>query len=678
MNKCKFSKNQTIVLVILNCLISFDLYAQQISHKRVIDLTLLDTIKISPFHYQDKNTRINYSKIIADSSVLQQSSGISILNSLRGQVPGLMLSPYIRNYPANFRGRNLEMIVDGAPFNSLIMNYYNFNSFDFSDITFLSNRTTHSFIDSQNSGAIVLSSKSGSGYTKPTIEFNSYGTYAWWKGIGIGSVITSKPLEDYLLSNSIAFMNDFGLIDLRVSYNNHATLIDPEKRLIRSPLLHNIKLNIGAEVKDKFVIRFILNSQLNKYKSDYLIESDLFPDDTISDKGHQKFLYGNLIAKYKVFDWLSLTSQVTISRGVSSSSFTQIEAIASNSQRLIRESDKNERRATENIFFDAHKLIGKKIILKNFTGLQFIQQQADKFWSVRNTFGEIFDKPKRSVNSSSIVTGLTLQDIDLWNVNVSYRNTIYSDDFESSKNRTSNYSFGSSFIFSDLIKSKIFSFGRIRANFCSTIAQPIMRFSWLDLDLNNVSVNETNKSFEAGADVLSANSKIGISFNYFKDKFNNKNWDNYINEGDVMAISFLTEDQWSNKGWEADIKLDLFKNEIVNYHLGFLFSSQRFRGENDLNFSNRVISYSVNNQFIFKSFTLSLLVDALDRNSRIESSFIKLRDLSIYYKIPISGLILEEAYFSMSGRNLYVFDISGIDEEQNPQKSISLSLTMVF
>jgi hypothetical protein len=644
------------------------------------DSTKSKTIEITPFYSRNITTSVNYAKTITDSILFQQSSGVSLVNTLRGQIPGIILSPYVRNYPANFRGNNLEFVMDGVPYSSSVNSYYNLNSFEFSSISILSNRNALSFLDTQNGGSIVLQSKSGSGYTKPTIEFNSYGTYAWWERFSGGLNGTTQPSKDWLLSNSIAYMKDFGLIDLRISYNNQATIGKPYERLGHSPIVHNFKLNMGAQPIKNADVRFILNNQFHKYDSDYITEGGQFPNDTISENGNQNLLHGNLTMKYKVWDWMRLSSQLTFSKEVSSSFISRGDPTSSFINRMEQESDRNDNRTTANVFADFNKQLSKILALSAYTGVQYAKQQADKSWANRNSFQEITGNPERMIKSTSLVLGSELNYKNLWNVNFSLRKTKYEDDFnlENKETSTSNYSFGTSFIFTELLNSKILSFGKIRASMGSNSAIPLLRYSWLDTDLYSSSTPERNRSIEIGTDLLLSKPKIEITINYFRDRFQNKIWETTINEGDKSAVTYLSGENFKFKGWEMDVSLQAFKHKRATYKVGFLLSSQRSRSESDENYSNPYWRGSLQSQVSWELITLSLLIETIDKNANLKSSFTKVRDVSIFYKLPIRTLKLEKAYISVSGRNLYVLSTSGIDEEQFPQKSISLSLTMIF
>ena len=112
-----------------------------------------------------------------DSLLSQFSAGISVLNTLRGQVPNTGIGPAAQFATAR---ANLLYVIDGLPSYSGITDYYNMNSFDYASIAFLSRGNAASLYGGAGSnGAFVLKSKTGENQTRPTIEFNSYSTYAW-------------------------------------------------------------------------------------------------------------------------------------------------------------------------------------------------------------------------------------------------------------------------------------------------------------------------------------------------------------------------------------------------------------------------------------------------------------------------------------------------------------------
>ncbi|MFN0217074.1 MAG: TonB-dependent receptor, partial [Saprospiraceae bacterium] len=180
---------------------------------------------------------------IDDTTYFQTNYGISIFNSLRGQVPNFTIDPYFKVRSIGWRSSTPLLVIDGLPYSQEIINSYNFNAIEFTSINLLISGNASTLFGSNGAnGAVILQTKSGEGKSKPTIEFNSYTTNSWnmieefnvtdirdsiinrVDSLGIITPDTvqfyegensKKRLTQWFLSNTLAYSQDFGKVDLR-------------------------------------------------------------------------------------------------------------------------------------------------------------------------------------------------------------------------------------------------------------------------------------------------------------------------------------------------------------------------------------------------------------------------------------------------------------------------------
>ncbi|QLH31168.1 MAG: hypothetical protein HWD62_00830 [Cyclobacteriaceae bacterium] len=151
---------------------------------------------------------------------------------MRGQIPGLTTPSYapsanasgLRTGPFPFVDDAL-LIIDGIPFNNNIGNYLNLNTFDFSSISAFSNTNALNFLGGVNSGAFVLTSKTGEGVVEPLL--NSVRTQRevgmkypmhpldnptkMVNGISLMRLPTARILEPLIRGSHIRFKRNFSI-----------------------------------------------------------------------------------------------------------------------------------------------------------------------------------------------------------------------------------------------------------------------------------------------------------------------------------------------------------------------------------------------------------------------------------------------------------------------------------
>ena len=113
------------------------------------DTIFTPSFQVTPYFQQEVKDAGIYIKTINNNELLRFSSGVSIFNALRGQLPGLAIPAYfsstqflgMRTGPYGYV-RDALVVIDGLPFNNSIENYQNLNAFDFSSISIFSNESS--------------------------------------------------------------------------------------------------------------------------------------------------------------------------------------------------------------------------------------------------------------------------------------------------------------------------------------------------------------------------------------------------------------------------------------------------------------------------------------------------------------------------------------------------------
>ncbi len=659
-----------IISTIISCILYSVSIAQSSTQANKIDSLKNDTITYTPYFKNSLSRSTHYIKRIDNKDILQLSAGVSIFNTLRGQVPSLYMPAYFVNAPlSGLRTNSIGLIagtnvlIDGLPFNNKIGMYLNTNAFEYSSISMASSPNATSFINGSNNGSFIITSKTGEGYTKPMFEFNSTTTNGWQEVTGLAG---KKQLNEWYLSNSLAYSQDFGAVDLRVSYN--FLNWNSDLPLVKfTPNRHNIKVNSGFNIGSRFKARLIVDGMYlatSKKSESTIVSPPTFVDETLKETFYQ----GNLTMQYQVLPWLNLSSQWSLSQRDSSSS------------RMVpqdfRDRQIADQRVTGNLFANIDTKLSRKYRLTGFIGYQSVVQQR----SLRNSINLRYNDSKSSLNTPHLASGIVIGYDEMINLESTVRWATYSY-LPSSDNQQSNYSLGSSFVFSKAWKPSFLSFGKIRGNWGKFSYEPLLGYPFenrLSALRNPTMINTT----EIGLDVLAFKSSLKVTFNYFaSDQVLN------VNQGVVNVF-----DRRLLKGWDSELSYEFIKNSSLSIQLGLLLSSIQegfqAKGVSTLNYGSPNTRNSVLLKLKTNKLLLITLVDAAKfSDALVSSSFIKLRDVSIGYKMQARGLTnlgVKEATLSLTGRNLYVISSTGVDFESlylvnaGMQKSITANLNLVF
>ncbi len=674
-----------IPLLITALIVNFSTlsYTQDSTRVALPDSTQHKSIAVTPYFEQGIRSLGSYVKKIEDADILRFSLGVNIFNVLRGQIPGLTIPSYassanasgLRTGPFPFVNDAL-LIIDGVPFNNNICNYLNLNTFDFSSISAFSNTNALNFLGGINSGAFVLTSKTGEGVVEPLFEFSAYATRGWDE---IPNAPAGQPDKngEWYIANAFAYSQDFGAVDTRVSY----TL---QKKFFQSygePYIHNLKLNTGLVASEKFDVRMFVDGRYSRFEDTVPASGRPGTTDT-NETASDFFTNGNLIARYKFTNWLAVTSQLTLSHNNSNTERTGtdwgLSTATTNSRKLA------------SFFLTGSKQVSKNISLSAFTGLQYVQQDIKQFQSRYGPpLGELENKTTWKDEIPTFITQASVNYQDVFVMSSHYKSGTHNQDNNDGDQATA-YSISSSFLFSKLMGKSVMNFGKVRTSLGEHTVVAFNNYPVLNTDYYSLPINKQNpyevKNFEIGLDAGFLDSRLLVTVNYFQ------NHDSYaLPEFVILAI-----EKYSNTGWEADIRFKPINKGSLPFETGLVLSRTRSRfyernGEGAT--SKPFLRVGWFNQLKFKSVVLTALIESVNNYTGYDSntgftdtSFTKLRDISIGIRLPnmlFVGKASQDAILSLSGRNLIKFGGSGTDIEETSglsvfQKSISMGLHLNF
>jgi hypothetical protein len=636
---------------------------------RVVEIDTLSTVSVGLYGSLDVKTSSHYIRNFNYAEILNSSSGVSIFNALRGTVPGLTIPAYfdlanasgLRTGSFTFAYDAL-LVIDGLPFNNEIGGYLNLNAFDYSSIAAFSNTSALNFLGGANSGAFVLTSKSGKDVTRPQFEFNSYSTYGWEK---ITNPLNGQNVDvsEWNLTNSLAYSQDFGKIDTRISY----TLQKKFYQDFGEPFKHYLKVNTGLAASSKFDLRFIVDGRYSSYE-------DLIPPASSSTSTESKvetYISGNLMAKYKLSESFFFTSQV------GAGSFHSSKAITS--QSYGNESNTSNGFTQANLLINGLKRIGN-VNLSGFVGYQLYTQ------SIENT-GSGFGSSTWVDNYPYFLGQASLTVDDRFGLSAHFRNGTH--DGDNGDNHASAGSVGASLLFGDWIGLPILSLGKVRASIGSHTV--VLQGSYPNPD-NQRQVFPSSQAYdvnnlEAGLDLGFSSSRITTTLNYYQ------NVENYFPYNPTNGNSIT---KYSTSGYEADLRYEALRTDVTQFQSGIIISNSTSIIDIDgvsQPESKPYFRLGWLNSMKFRSLQMSFLVESVknftgyaSNTGFVDASFTVLRDISLSVKLPVTtlfGLETSSMTLSVVGRNLTKFGGTGPDVDYASglsifRKSASISLNLTF
>ncbi|MBL7847073.1 MAG: hypothetical protein JNL40_06365 [Cyclobacteriaceae bacterium] len=645
---------------------------------RTVSADTSGIVTVAPYYQLDLRTSNSYVSQWNYASDLKLSSGVSIFNGLRGKVPGLTIPAYVdlanasglRTGPSPFVNDAL-LVIDGVPFNNEIGNYRNLNAFDYASIAVFSNTNALSFLGGTNSGAFVLNSKSGEGMEKPLLEFNAYATYAWEEVKDFATGLPKK-ISEWSMANSFAYGQDFGKLDTRIAY----TLQKKYGRGFAEPYIHYLKANTGWALSPRFNLRLIIDGRYSTY-------DDTSPSGAAPSPAEKaettSYISGNLVARFKINEWLSLTSQLSTWSYFDHNTLTGVS--------FGTDSKNTNSYQQANLLANVARQLGKV----NLSGLAGYQVATQDIHGNISTYGP-FPNSSESAWSDRYPyflgqAGFTYA--DRFNMSGHFREGTHNN---SSNNNTaaSARSAGFSLIFTDWIARSFLTLGKLRASVGSHTVVAYNSYPIPDL---STYYKGTFRSFpydvhnqEVGLDLGFLHSRLLPTLNYYQNEekyFDNPNIGNQITN-------------YKTGGWETDIRFNAWKTAYLTYQTGIVLSSSTSQLQVDGVSQSESKAYTRvgwNNQLKFKALQINLLIESYQNYTGyasntgfVDASFTLLRDLSFSFNLPATtlfGLETRSMTVSVIGRNLLKFGGSGPDIDVASglsvfRKSASVNLNITF
>lgn len=657
------------------------------------------TIRITPYQADtDVNAIGGFAVITKDSLAFQNYAGQSVLNTLRGHVPNFAPGQNSISITPALRNVGPMLIIDGLPFNSRISPYTNLRSFDYQNIYAISGGSATPFGGIASNGAIFLESKSGKGFDKPTVEFNTAPTFTWAGG---GSEVR---YDQWYITNSIAYQQDFGKADTRVSYSyTHLPASDDYIYDSRSNY-HNLKINTGFDVTDRFNIRLIIdeNRLVNKYESAQI----QWNTERIEYENTRKVnsLQGNLMLRYQVRDWLLLSSQ---------SSLAKIGDLNKSTLSSIPETSGDVERKFANMFASANLPLTNKFYVNAFAGVQLEKQEGDWRQFISSQTLVAGNWSTMESNTRTFSGGIGIQYYNSFFVNYNYRLDRFNE-LADNNNIEPTYSVTSSFVFSDAFKmsNRWFSSGKLRGSFGKAFYIEGQSYPFADM---SQSLNLPNgypstlfrpmdrRNNEVGLDLAFFNNRLSVQATNFYE-VNEKSWAVLPLPGGMNGYQYFVFDlgELRTKGWEFVLGTTPIARRDLAMNTKFIIGTYDTKiksGQQSGGVEPQVIgSYNPNpdwrgsilNQLIWKKLYFTFLVDITrgggvvtitQQNLKIDDgSFTMLRDVSLGLNLTPNAFI-RNVNLSLSGRNLWLMyskTSSTVETRPTRQKGISLNAALTF
>lgn len=608
------------------------------------DSTAHTLVQFSPFYAVDERQSVNYMRSFNDADAFLTSFGVSVFNAIRGEVPNLVMSPAVRQPNASLRtpffpGHDKAgYLVDGVPFNLAMGSpfLYNLNGFDFASVAAVSSPNALVGFELPSGSALILRSRNGAGYTRGTFEFNSFFTLAW-----------GNNGENWLTSNSVAYMKDFGKIDARISYN--LTTDQFEKVWDKVPYFHTIKINTGITITDRLSARLIID---NRFMNE---NYDIFS--SAMTRNNNSAL-GNLTLNYRLAEGISLSSQWA----QSNSDSTYTEAFNGVTSRKWFQQNS---RLIGNLFANLQRKLNPSFTLGAVAGVQWSDGLADSRRS--NFFGTPVER-HLALKSQSAVGMVNLDYRSMLNLSVQYRHTSYDTTWSGGPVNEA-FSVGAGYSFLNLLRLKPLSLGRIRVSYGQ--GPQVRNATYPYGGLPAPVIGPVSTRWEAGVD-LGTTGGWQVSGSFFSEP------DVVSLERDAGFYKILLTSERLVQGWEATVSYQTpARSDFVN-RSSMLFSTNESKGTLAIVDPWSYRRASLLNESRWRSVALILLLEYSHLTGDYETTALKFREISLRIDSPFRASARRMS-FTVSGRNLLEF-FPGPDDEPRAGsiKSVSVSLNLVL
>jgi hypothetical protein len=674
------------------------------SHAQLDSVTVdRDSLSMSPFNTMKKvRYASTYQVLTSDENIFHAYAGTSVFNVLRGLVPAYSISPSVQfTGGAGFRRENAMTVIDGVPLNADISDYYNLNAFEYSSIGISSPNGTALYGNLGSNGGIFLRSKTGEGVDRPSIEFNSYTTRNFADSESpYQSLIDGN--DSWMFSNAVAYAQDFGSVDTRVSYN-YSTFPVGGDQYDGSDRTHSIRINSGLKLADRFSARVILDYRKNKYEGNR--ESTYSQNPPITARSESTFsknyVQGNILLTYQVLRNLSIVSQHTFSKA--STDLLSVTTTPS-TQTIGNETD--EKRRLNNLLASFERKI-RHLHVRLSAGAQHEKYKVHQSSRMTSNFSDSGSDYWIDMKTFSWLGKLDLSLDEVLFIHGDVREEKLESNAEKS---FTTYVLGGSFVLTNAFNvSPEKAFVKLRTSFGKYGFDSPLNFP-LDATLGVTDSGvrpPSRKVFDIGTDLDFLSDRIGLSFSYFKmtdDELWVESWSPW---GPPLWISLgsLVSD-----GVELSMKAKTIRNEriMLQHTIAFQKAETRIEsehsgGSDDFDFPTTTPpdwTTSFLNYFKTGRLFVSGLVDITKGGQIVQYNFypqptttiikreqIRVRDLTIGVNLGVSRLEqfhIRALAISLSARNMITLkSASGADPEYVDLssmylRSMSASLTARF
>lgn len=614
----------------------------------------------------------------------QTNTGITLVSNLRGNIPNMSLDPSYQAQNLTWRNSRPVMVIDGISFNQDISGFYNLNTFEYDRLSMVLSRNGSVLFGGTGAGGVlVASSRSGEGIAGPQVEVNSYTTYSWDNTYGT---------NQWQYSNSIAYAQDFGKVDTRVSFNINQ--LPAGTNTVAAPDQFNLKINTGITL-DRFSARLILTGLLGQQSisSQYPRLDSTSIVRTFVSHTDKHTVQENLMLRYEFTKWLSASAQLsnmTLSSEYSASSgslsYSNSSLQTYNGGNLMVHISTNDR---------------KTIVLSASTGVAYSENAYDRVNYL--TYDQIHSVPGATTSYLAALEASFRKHVYL---GVNLRSDHFKSDFHSDQDNNAWSVFGN-YHFSHLLdpSGRILSSSKIRTSYGFNYNPVDYTIPGTPNTAGSIHSGLPSRSFEAGLDATLFRGVAAFSFNYFDNKlfYEPEPVPTDPPTGYTIVYSNSTGD-YSTRGLEFLLNINALHSRATRITTQVLVGTYT---EQFVHYpSGRVTTFgggaggyspypawtaSWLNRITWKRFYLSFLFDVSSGKKVYalsglqDLSFTRLREISVGFELP--GLGWKKGFISLTGRNLAVFNSTApFDPEANPInpsqtgpiKSFSLNLSLVF
>lgn len=644
-----------------------------VAHDSVV---LHKPVSLAPHQRQQSARSVGYLQYTLNNRVINNNAiGLPVYFNFAGQVPGVQARSAYNGY---WQYNGMATVVDGVANGSYFGSETPLNNFDYEPATLLRNITGSSMYGAGvYTGALVMQSKTGEGHDRPTIDFNSNTFYTWLKGTDFnGDEITH---DQWNQSTSIAYSQDFGMIDTRVSYNHNTSPFNNDVSDDYHNNRHTFTLNTGLTAGDVFKARLVVQDSHIR-----------LGDDDNNQKNN--YFTTNLRLQADPVRWLTITSLLSLQKTDKSS-----ENSYPLSYYMTGESD--QRRTLGNLFLSSNALASEEIKVIPYVGIQLEKVKLHNEQRVVNNTVVNYSESTSEFDKTSLIAGVDTQ----WKETVYLGAGIRSERPSYLPEGNEEIVFANaSFVFSDLFKaSKAFSFGRFRSAFTHINHQQSTLYPYVTpyfID-NNASARK-RRAGELGTDLGFLSHRINLNFTWRLERWSDQLVSGVPGGGGGQVI--VDYEELETKTWEFILDAAIVRNAQFQWNMAVMPATYKTRllGLDDgggspptfIGNPNPDWTMSIRNIVQYRHFDAYLLVDRSEGGTYLifesptvisthDATYTRLKELSVAYHFSLGDTFVKQLHLALVGRNLW-YEASGSIDPQEAltgvpvQKSISLSVTV--